>query len=433
MTYTIQSFYQSKSNIYKEDTNKIDTNNELFLELSQYLEDILEEIRIELKNTVKTRYNYWKDFKKKPRILSKYLNIDNDSKYILEINKLNNTNIEQISDTICSYIDKEEEKDISEKLNLLFSTIINKYINESSTSNYYLDFIINHIGKKYDKFNTLIHSMSCKILDIIGDREYEIKLPFNLNLNIADDLEFTFTNIENVEHLSSIVSTLYKNYKILKEDFICKLMVNFNAIDDAIEWSPINEGVLEFRLLFLLSFINNHIDLFYDLDTDTRRSFECYLDTISNNNYIPLKLQVKLLDMKNTISEYMKKKTSRDNKNSSVESYSSKTKPYNKNKNNNNNNNNNNDYNSNSNSSTYELNKNNNYRNRNNYYNRNNNNNNNYNNYNNSSTNNNSNNNSGINYNKKKKNRNYYKKNEIFELSFKNTKDSNDEYQWRKV
>ena len=98
MTSSIQSFYQSKNNIYID--NKINEDDELYIELSDYLFDIIEEIRLELKNISRNRQNYWREFKKKPRILSKYMNIDNDSKYNLEINKINTSNIDILDTNI---------------------------------------------------------------------------------------------------------------------------------------------------------------------------------------------------------------------------------------------------------------------------------------------------------------------------------------------
>ena len=101
--------------------------------MNDYLFDIIDTIRGELKNICRTRQSNWKELKKKPRILSKYITINSDSKYNLEINKINTSNIDIIIDSLNELIKKDMDVDTknntikTEKLQYIFFTIINKY------------------------------------------------------------------------------------------------------------------------------------------------------------------------------------------------------------------------------------------------------------------------------------------------------------------
>ena len=148
MVTNIESFYQSKNNlrINNSSDNPIDQDNDVYIELSEYLFDMIDTIRSELKNISKTRQSNWKELKQKPRILSKYINMNGDSKYTLEINKINTSNIDLIIDSLNKLIEKNRENDNTEnikneKLQYIFVTVINRYMCENKENTYYLDLL----------------------------------------------------------------------------------------------------------------------------------------------------------------------------------------------------------------------------------------------------------------------------------------------------
>ncbi len=68
MVINIDSFYQSKNNLRIDNSldNPIDQENDIYIELNDYLYDIIETIKGELKNISKTRQSNWKELKKNP-------------------------------------------------------------------------------------------------------------------------------------------------------------------------------------------------------------------------------------------------------------------------------------------------------------------------------------------------------------------------------
>jgi len=81
------------------------------------------------------------------------MNINSDSKYNLEINKINTSNIDIIIDSLNKLIEKDIENDNNpenkikeEKLQYIFITIINKYLCENKENIYYLDLFVEIIG-----------------------------------------------------------------------------------------------------------------------------------------------------------------------------------------------------------------------------------------------------------------------------------------------
>lgn len=314
MTSSIESFYQSKNNIYID--NKINEDDELYIELSDYLFDIIEEIRLELKNISRNRQNYWREFKKKPRILSKYMNIDNDSKYNLEINKINTSNIDVITDTINSLLEKDDEKE--KKINYIFISILNKFFNENKENTYYLDLILKISKSNNDMYNDLLVKFRNAVIKILDNDDSNIIEVINLYLD--EDIKIIIKPYQ-FDHLGVFISFLYNNELFDKNELISKIFKNNNMINNILEWKPINKLALTFRIAVLINIIKFSFNTFYlKLNRDNRNELDKYLEDLVNDSNIPLKIQVNIIELTQMIA----KKNSTNKKNDQQNKYSFK-------------------------------------------------------------------------------------------------------------
>ena len=125
----------------KNDLNEEIINQEIDLvdELGEYLNDIIDEINKELKNINQNRKNNWRKLKN-PKILQKYLNLETNiyGNINLEINKLNNSNYQEIIKSLTEIIDKNSklsnESNITTKDTGENKDILNAIENTSQTN-----------------------------------------------------------------------------------------------------------------------------------------------------------------------------------------------------------------------------------------------------------------------------------------------------------
>jgi len=190
------------------------------------------------------------------------MNINSDSKYNLEINKINTSNIDIIIDSLNKLIEKDIENDNNpenkikeEKLQYIFITIINKYLCENKENIYYLDLL----WKLSDTYKLYFNQLANKLTEIINGADS----------NIGDLLEFTMGDdtleVKNYqyEHLGAILSFLLKMDVISDTIINQSLDKNSNSINLILEWNPINKLALEFRLSVLLNFMSNSVKEYY--------------------------------------------------------------------------------------------------------------------------------------------------------------------------
>lgn len=306
MVINIESFYQSKNSLRIDNSlnNPIDQENELYIELNEYLFDIIETIKGELKNISRTRQNNWKELKKKPRILSKYLNINSDSKYNLEINKINTSNIDIIIESLNSLIEKDMDKDNTnikeEKLQYIFITVINKYLCENNENIYYLDLL----WKLSTTYKSYFDQLANKLTEILNDEDSNITelLEFKIGDKILEIKQYQYG------HLGSILS-FFQKVNMVSDEVISQLLVKNNeSINSILEWKPINKLVLEFRISILLNFMSNSVNEYYQkLDNDKKSYINDYLDITVNNNLVPIKIKANIIELVNKLSQKKKK------------------------------------------------------------------------------------------------------------------------------
>lgn len=299
MVINIESFYQSKNTLRIDNSldNPIDQENELYVELNEYLFDIIETIKGELKNISRTRQSNWKELKKKPRILSKYMTINSDSKYNLEINKINTSNIDIIIDSLNKLIEKDIEKDNSvkkEKLQYIFVTIINKYLCENKESLYYLELL----WKLSETYKDIFSQFKDKMIKIIEGED----------INITDTIEFKFDdNIlelkqQQFEHLGAILSFLLNIKQVTVSDMTSMLLKNNESINSILEWNPINKLALEFRLSIFLNFMGCSVKNYYQvLNSQDKDIMDNFIDSIIKNSNVPIKTKASAIELTNKI------------------------------------------------------------------------------------------------------------------------------------
>lgn len=305
MVINIESFYQSKNSLRIENSldNPIDQENELYIELNEYLFDIIETIKGELKNISRTRQSNWKELKKKPRILSKYMTINSDSKYNLEINKINTSNIDIIIDSLNKLIEKDVEKDSTvkkEKLQYIFVTIINKYLCENKESLYYLELL----WKLSDTYKDAFNQFKNKLIELIEGEDSQITdvIEFKFDDNILEIKQHQF------EHLGALLSFFLDVDVVTISDITTSLLKNNESINGILEWNPINKLALEFRLAVYLNFVGCSVKSYYQkLDSSNRDTMDNFINSIVKNSNVPIKIKASAIELNNKIGT--KKKT----------------------------------------------------------------------------------------------------------------------------
>ena len=302
MNLTIQDFYDSRNQLYLPD-NTVNKELDLINELGDYLNDIIDEISKELKNISQNKNrNTWRKIKN-PKILQKYINFDKNifSKINLEINKLNHSNyqeiIKSISKSIDEYLNENNDKTIDDIMEHYFFCLIQKYLAEDVENTYYLKAIV-EIDDKYKQicikyFNTFTkHLINYLDEDLHIEKQKELELEKRLIIGIKDkEIIVNIKKIVNIGHIIGFdFNTLYSG-KII--DFYYKIYQNNKLIDNLLEWTPINYEHLYFRVSLLVGILESSFQKLYtNLSNDDRRDLELFLDNLSQNTNVNIKIQI---------------------------------------------------------------------------------------------------------------------------------------------
>ena len=131
-TYSKETISKYTSKSYLEEHEKLETV------LDKYLKDIIGDISSEIDNISDFHKNSVVVAKKNPRLLSKYINKDNNINLIkCEINKLASINFSIILESVLNIINTVDIDKITNYIDIIHTLLINKcYLEENNISNY---------------------------------------------------------------------------------------------------------------------------------------------------------------------------------------------------------------------------------------------------------------------------------------------------------
>ena len=327
-------------------------------ELKIYLEDIIVQIESELNiiinNSDGNGFN-WRE-RKVPSFMNKYTS--NDKIFLkinLEINKISDTNIIIISETIEklveSYInnstiikdkeDKEDKEDKDGKENNNQDTVL--YINKCAdylTKNIYETCYIQDISFSKNYINLFQNIKNKKLLEIIKFNLKEKNKEFSEFIKFEDYSEYQFNNKQFI-NIGYVNGLLYeKDFLSSKESYLLLDLILKN-IFSLLEWKPVDKDILEKKVNLMIGFLlASHHKLWDFFNTDTKQDIEHQIQSISNHNHIPNKIRYSILDMNDKIidslrnQEKEKRLQEKKEKNLKLKKYENKKLDINRNNNN---------------------------------------------------------------------------------------------------
>lgn len=287
----------SITEIYELKNNDVDLS-----ELNDYLFNIISEIEIELKSSIRKNYDTNDNWRKRknPNFMSSFVNKD---KNILEINcalnKITETNYELIVSEIINILDKCSEED-SEKVNELLNYICDSLYDKSIIQNIFIKYYIIFLKKISNyKNNNIIETKLKELND-------------SFNKFITDDQEC----LETLINKKINDNNQYKNIGLFFAQYTLQFKIknNFLLIDDYLKkintflsWQPINKNNLEINLNLLCSFLEELSDDFLTyLSRDEKNNILSKVEFLTKNKLIPIKMRFQIQDLHEKISNVKK-------------------------------------------------------------------------------------------------------------------------------
>ena len=287
-------------------------------ELKIYLEDIIVQIESELNiiinNSDGNCFN-WRE-RKVPSFMNKYTS--NDKIFLkinLEINKISDTNIIIISETIEklveSYINNstvikdKENKDDQENNDQDKILHINKCA-DYLTKNIYETCYIQDISFSKNYINLFQNIKNKKLLEIITLNLKEKNKEFGEFIKFEDYSEYQFNNKQFI-NIGYVNGLLYeKDFLSSKESYLLLDLILKN-IFSLLEWKPVDKDILEKKVNLMIGFLlASHHKLWDFFNTDTKQDIEHQIQSISNHNHIPNKIRYSILDMNDKIIDSLR-------------------------------------------------------------------------------------------------------------------------------
>ena len=96
------------------------------------------------------------------------------------------------------------------------------------------------------------------------------------------------------------------NLKNISEVFITALFDNFKIINDMLVWEPINLEEIQYRINFIIGFLNDNKSFVNNITKNNYDFIESELNTIKSNENLPSNLKFKLLDCIDNIKKCKK-------------------------------------------------------------------------------------------------------------------------------
>lgn len=287
----------SITEIYELKNNDIDLS-----ELNDYLFNIISEIEIELKSSIRKNYDTNDNWRKRknPNFMSSFVNKD---KNLLEINcalnKITETNYELIVSEIINILDKCSEES-SEKVNELLSYICDSLYDKSLIQNIFIKYYIIFL-KKISNYreNKIIKTKLNELNDsfnnfITNDQECLTTL---INKKVNDNNQYKNIGLFFAQYTLQFE---IKNNFLLIDDYLKK-------IQTFLSWQPVNKNNLEININLICAFIEELSDDFLTyLTRDEKTNILSKVDFLTKNKLIPIKIRFQIQDLHEKISNVKK-------------------------------------------------------------------------------------------------------------------------------
>jgi hypothetical protein len=221
-----------------------------------------------------------------------------------EINKLTESNIDIIFDTIYTIINDTTKNIIEpDKFNYIFDNIIEKCISQPPFTILYIKFLT-----KFNKFKYIKTSMEHKIKTTIQYitnyieliEIHDSKMDTLLIKQKTENNIFTKMIKENkqFEGIGSIYGLFYINKFINKDIFIKFITKTIQQVNDYIEWEPCTNDILEKYINVLIGLLEyGYYTLIKNVDYETKLTLQMKIEHILSSKKIELRIKYNLQNL----------------------------------------------------------------------------------------------------------------------------------------
>jgi len=144
---SIDNFYDNQKQIFNICGNVINKDKYPFIDiLSNYLNDIVISIDVEIKNSARNSMINWRE-KKNPKLLSRFINNDDNINLInRSMNKVTGTNYMTIVAEITETLINDNFRKLPDYCKYIFDIVIKKCMNEENFTKDYIQFLFGFTG-----------------------------------------------------------------------------------------------------------------------------------------------------------------------------------------------------------------------------------------------------------------------------------------------
>lgn len=303
---TIEQFYDNRKKLFDLSGNCINQDNYPFIGvLSNYLNDIVNSIDIEIKNSTRRSIINWRE-KKNPKLLSRLINNDDNVNLInRSMNKITAGNYMNIVNEITTCLEVENPRKLPEYCKFLFDSTIKKCIADEIFIKDYITFLLG--------FNT---NISSNLNIFINQFISEVVTLLTTNNDIKQYTYFHFIkDTINFKNIGIIFSQLALCYNTNTSDLIQKYNLNINlttiqdslysnflTLNNCMDWLPINIDELNTRFYITIGIMETIIIDIWNIYSNEQQTFiKNFLDLSYNSTHIPNKIKFKILDLQDII------------------------------------------------------------------------------------------------------------------------------------
>ena len=166
---SIDNFYENQKQIFDICGNIINKGKYPFIDiLSNYLNDIVISIDVEIKNSARNSMINWRE-KKNPKLLSRFINNDDNINLInRSMNKITGTNYMTIVNEISESILLDNARRLPDYCKYIFDIVIKKCLNEESFTKDYIQFLFGfsgNIAKYISQYISQFLMEACKVFE----------------------------------------------------------------------------------------------------------------------------------------------------------------------------------------------------------------------------------------------------------------------------
>ena len=263
---TIDQFYDNRKKLFDLSGNCINQDNYPFVGvLGNYLNDIVNSIDIEIKNSTRRSIINWRE-KKNPKLLSRLINNDDNVNLInRSMNKITASNYMTIVNEITTCLEQETRK-LPEYCKFLFDSIIKKCIADEIFIKDYITFLLGFSGNIASNMNIFINQFISEVTNLL-----------TTNIDIKEYSYFHFIkdtmNFKNIGCIFSQLAICYmdgpsqSNYKlnISLANVQDSLYSNFLTLNNCLDWLPINIDELNTRFYITIGIMESIMNDLWNL------------------------------------------------------------------------------------------------------------------------------------------------------------------------